>query len=101
MPNTKARLLIVDDEPSIRMSLSLVLHEIGYFVRTAADGLSALRSVIRGSPARLTDGGRLLVEHGYNQSDTVRRLLTTHGFMKVQSWRDLAGIERVSGGGRP
>jgi release factor glutamine methyltransferase len=66
-----------------------------------ADGLSALRSVIRGSPARLTDGGRLLVEHGYNQSDTVRRLLTTHGFMKVQSWRDLAGIERVSGGGRP
>lgn len=42
MPNTKAKVLIVDDEPSIRISLSLVLAEIGYQVRCAEDGLSAL-----------------------------------------------------------
>ena len=42
MPNTKTRLLIVDDEPSVRTSLSCVLNEIGYRVRTAEDGLSAL-----------------------------------------------------------
>jgi DNA-binding NtrC family response regulator len=42
MSNTKARLLIVDDEPSIRISLSLVLTEIGYRVRSAEDGFSAL-----------------------------------------------------------
>jgi CheY-like chemotaxis protein len=42
MPDTKPTLLIVDDEPSIRTSLSLVLAEIGYSVRTAEDGFSAL-----------------------------------------------------------
>jgi CheY-like chemotaxis protein len=42
MPGTKAKLLIVDDEPSIRTSMSLVLTEIGYWVRSAEDGFSAL-----------------------------------------------------------
>jgi CheY-like chemotaxis protein len=42
MPDTKPTLLIVDDEPSIRTSLSLLLAEIGYSVRTAQDGFSAL-----------------------------------------------------------
>lgn len=45
MPITKARLLIVDDESSVRLSLSCVFEAIGYRVRTAADGLSALNSL--------------------------------------------------------
>jgi release factor glutamine methyltransferase len=31
----------------------------------------------------------------------VRKLLEQRGFSEVQSWRDLAGIERVSGGKLP
>jgi CheY-like chemotaxis protein len=42
MPDTKANLLVVDDEPSNRMSLASLLREIGYRARTAEDGLSAL-----------------------------------------------------------
>ncbi|MGO9339804.1 MAG: response regulator [Terracidiphilus sp.] len=42
MPDTKANLLIVDDEPSIRTTLSCLLEEMGFRVRTAEDGLSAL-----------------------------------------------------------
>lgn len=42
MPNAKPSLLIVDDESSVRTSLSCVLAAIGYRVRTAEDGLSAL-----------------------------------------------------------
>jgi CheY-like chemotaxis protein len=38
----KASLLVVDDEPLIRSSLSVALSEIGYSVRTADDGFSAL-----------------------------------------------------------
>jgi CheY-like chemotaxis protein len=45
MPDTKANLLIVDDEPSIRITLSCLLKEIGYRVRTAEDGLSALNRI--------------------------------------------------------
>jgi release factor glutamine methyltransferase len=65
-----------------------------------ADGLSALRTIIEGAPAHLAPGGFLLMEHGYDQAPAVRDLLVRHGFRQVQSWHDLAGIERVSGGVR-
>ncbi|WP_322405364.1 peptide chain release factor N(5)-glutamine methyltransferase [Massilia luteola] len=63
-----------------------------------ADGLSALRIIIEGSPRHLVPGGWLLLEHGYDQAAAVRALLLDAGFTDVQSWRDLGGIERVSGG---
>jgi release factor glutamine methyltransferase len=65
-----------------------------------ADGLSALRTIVDGSPAHLVPGGWLLMEHGYDQAAAVRALLDAGGYTEVQSWRDLAGIERVSGGRR-
>ncbi len=66
-----------------------------------ADGLSALRTIIAGAPDRLAPGSWLLMEHGYDQSAAVRALLLSSGYTDVQSWQDLAGIERVSGGRRP
>src|ERR1035437_9183926 len=48
MLNTKGSLLIVDDESSIRISLSHVLTEIGYSVRIAEDGFSALAEMHQG-----------------------------------------------------
>jgi release factor glutamine methyltransferase len=63
-----------------------------------ADGLSALRTIAAGAAARLAPHGWLLMEHGYDQAAAVRALLVAHGYIEVQSWRDLAGIERVSGG---
>jgi DNA-binding response OmpR family regulator len=43
MPN--ANILIVDDEPDIRDTLALMLSEEGYRVRTACDGVDALKSI--------------------------------------------------------
>jgi release factor glutamine methyltransferase len=63
-----------------------------------ADGLSALRTIVQGAPARLVAGGWLLMEHGYDQAAHVRALLAEAGYVDVASWCDLAGIERVSGG---
>jgi len=63
-----------------------------------ADGLSALRTIIEDAPAHLVPDGFLLMEHGYDQALAVRDLLALHGFRQVQSWHDLAGVERVSGG---
>jgi release factor glutamine methyltransferase len=62
-----------------------------------ADGLSALRAIVAGAAAHLVPGGWLLMEHGYDQAASVRALLDAGGYTEVQSWRDLAGIERVSG----
>jgi CheY-like chemotaxis protein len=50
MPRAKQRVLIVDDEPSIRESLSWVLTEIGYSIREAEDGLSALIEIRKEIP---------------------------------------------------
>ncbi|MES2538084.1 MAG: peptide chain release factor N(5)-glutamine methyltransferase [Pseudomonadota bacterium] len=63
-----------------------------------ADGLSALRTIIAGASRHLAPGGWLLMEHGFDQAAAVRRLLEAHAFCEMQSWRDLAGIERASGG---
>ncbi|PRC94236.1 peptide chain release factor N(5)-glutamine methyltransferase [Solimicrobium silvestre] len=65
-----------------------------------ADGLSAYRQLIAGAVSRLTEDGWLLLEHGYDQAQAVRALLTEHQFINVQSWCDIAGIERVSVGQR-
>lgn len=63
-----------------------------------ADGLSAYRIIINGARNYLRTNGYLLLEHGYDQSDAVQELLRLAGFSEVQSWPDLAGILRVSGG---
>ncbi|MCP3725420.1 peptide chain release factor N(5)-glutamine methyltransferase [Paraburkholderia sp. CNPSo 3272] len=63
-----------------------------------ADGLTALRAIVAGAPARLAPGGVLWMEHGYDQAAAVRALLNDAGFRDVRSERDLAGIERISGG---
>jgi release factor glutamine methyltransferase len=62
-----------------------------------ADGLDDLRRVITGARTHLHPGGVLLLEHGYDQAAAVRALLMEQGFANPESWRDLAGTERVSG----
>lgn len=65
-----------------------------------ADGLQDLREIVQGAGAWLKPGGWLWLEHGWDQAQAVRALLLAHGFADVSSQRDLAGIERISGGRR-
>lgn len=65
---------------------------------SGAAGLDDLASIIHGAPARLEAQGWLFVEHGHDQAAAVRSLFTDAGFASIASWKDLAGIERVSGG---
>ncbi|AJC15087.1 peptide chain release factor N(5)-glutamine methyltransferase [Pandoraea sputorum] len=66
-----------------------------------ADGLAALRVIVAGAPSRLLPDSWLLCEHGYHQAADVRALCTAAGFTDVGSERDLADIERTTGGRRP
>ncbi|AHB04174.1 SAM-dependent methyltransferase [Pandoraea pnomenusa 3kgm] len=65
-----------------------------------ADGLAALRTIVAGAPSRLLPQSWLLCEHGYHQAADVRDLCVAAGFVDVVSERDLAGIERTTGGRR-
>jgi release factor glutamine methyltransferase len=62
------------------------------------DGLSCIRLIIVQARAYLERGGGLLFEHGYDQAARCRALLAQAGYFDVETRRDLAGIERVSGG---
>ena len=61
-------------------------------------GLDDLAEIIMQAPARLEPDGWLFLEHGYDQAVAVRGLLADGGFAAIASWKDIAGIERVSGG---
>jgi release factor glutamine methyltransferase len=63
-----------------------------------ADGLSAYRALCAGLGTYLAPGGWVLFEHGYDQAAAVQALLQEQALQSVQTWPDLAGIPRISGG---
>lgn len=81
--------------------LDALRHEPRQALTSGADGLADLRQIIVGAPHHLRLGAWLLLEHGFDQAQAVRALLDAAGFKQVQSRRDLAGIERCSGGQWP
>lgn len=62
------------------------------------DGLDDIRHICAQAGRYLNAQGWLLLEHGYDQAGQVRDILRQAGFQQVFSARDLAGIERVTGG---
>ncbi len=96
--------LIVSNPPYIREAdphLADLGHEPLQALTAGPDGLVDLRRIIDAGPLHLTPGGWLLLEHGHDQAQAVRELLVRRGFHSVRSERDLAGIERCSGGQWP
>ena len=71
-------------------------HEPPQALSPGHDGLTAIRRIIADARLYLVAGGTLVVEHGYDQADAVRALLTDAGYTNVMSWRDLAGVPRVA-----
>jgi release factor glutamine methyltransferase len=65
-----------------------------------ADGLDVLRQIIAGSTNALIAGGTLMVEHGYDQGESVHALFARHGYREITLHRDLAGLPRVTTGVR-
>ncbi|WP_081759025.1 peptide chain release factor N(5)-glutamine methyltransferase [Thioalkalivibrio sp. HK1] len=63
-----------------------------------SQGLDMLTRLARQAPARLVPGGRLALEHGWQQGEDVRRLLAENGFCEIETRCDLAGHERITSG---
>lgn len=95
---------IVSNPPYIANAdphLAALAHEPLQALASGTDGLDDIRTIVAQAPAHLRPGGWLLLEHGYDQAAAVRALLTQAGFADAQSRRDLADIERCSGGRWP
>jgi CheY-like chemotaxis protein len=68
-----SKLLIVDDDPSILFSMESVLDEIGYSVRSADNGLSALAEIEKENPDILLSDLNLPRMSGFELLQVVRR----------------------------
>ncbi|WP_439101890.1 peptide chain release factor N(5)-glutamine methyltransferase [Congregibacter sp.] len=95
--------LIVSNPPYIaendgHLSTGDLRFEPRSALASGADGLDDIRHIVALAPGYLEAGGRLLLEHGFEQGTAVRALLSAAGFEDVASCKDLAGLERVSGG---
>ena len=75
MRDTRAKLLLVDDEPDIRMVLSAILTEMGHEVRSAADGFAALREIHDWMPDILLSDLNMPGMSGFELLSIVRRRL--------------------------
>lgn len=73
-----------------------VRHEPAGALEAGAHGLSCLRRLIGCAPGSLRPGGWLVVEHGHDQGESVRKLMQESGLGTVKTIRDLAGLERVT-----
>ena len=63
---------------------------------SGADGLNAIRRIVGDAPAHLEAGGWLMLEHGWDQGESVRALLQVAGFIDVETVQDLEGRDRVT-----
>jgi release factor glutamine methyltransferase len=62
------------------------------------NGLGCLDHIILGAIQYLKPGGLIALEHGFNQSQAVTRLMQAAGLVDIQARPDLAGHLRVSSG---
>ena len=63
---------------------------------SGADGLDAIRHIIKDAPPHLNPHGWLMLEHGYHQASKVAALLKQAGFSDISHLIDLSGIDRVT-----
>ena len=96
--------LVVSNPPYVAAGdphLAALRHEPAQALVAGPDGLDDLRRIVAGVPGHLRPGGWLLLEHGHDQGPAVRALLAAAGFGDVATRRDLAGMDRCSGGRMP
>lgn len=96
--------LIVGNPPYVAEGdahLGALRHEPLQALTAGADGLDALRRIVGAAGAHLEPGGWLLLEHGHDQSEAVRALLSSAGLADLLTRPDLAGLPRCSGGRHP
>jgi release factor glutamine methyltransferase len=87
---------IADGDP--RVEAGVHRHEPHTALFSGATGLESLSVVVAGAPRHMNPGGWIVLEHGDQQGEAVRRLLADRGFVDVVTLPDLAGLDRCTEG---
>lgn len=92
--------IVVSNPPYIETSIiPSLMDDVKSFEPISAldggdDGLACYRSLIPSAYAKMNDGGLLLLEIGYDQKETVSRLLRDD-WNNIQCFKDLGGNDRI------
>ena len=62
----------------------------------ATDGLGDIRNIIKQASDYLTHNGQVLVEHGYDQAESVHNLFAAAGYTNIINYRDLNNLPRCT-----
>ncbi|ARC54961.1 hypothetical protein AOQ88_01755 [Candidatus Riesia sp. GBBU] len=68
---------------------------------SSSSGLNDIRIIIKKSCKQLFNNGWLVLEHGYNQGKSVRKLFCDFNYKNVESFLDYGEKERVTIGRKP
>lgn len=93
--------LIVSNPPYIDpLDPHLQQGDVAYEPRSALisdnQGFADIKHIVAHSKRYLIEGGWLAFEHGYEQGDTSRAMLTEQGYLNVRTVKDYAGKDRVT-----
>ncbi len=76
------------------------LENLQYEPRTALvaanKGYSDLEHIIFNAPDYMKANAKLVLEHGYNQSEAIKQKLNSNCYLNVKPHKDLAGILRIT-----
>ncbi|MDF2154915.1 peptide chain release factor N(5)-glutamine methyltransferase [Vibrio sp. CAU 1672] len=102
VPGTKFALIVSNppyiDERDPHLSQGDVRFEPKSALVAADKGLADIRHIAQSARQYLEDGGWLAFEHGYDQGDAVRAILTQLGYQQVATEQDYGGNDRVTYG---
>lgn len=65
---------------------------------SGVDGLDDIRKIVQDAPDYLKTNGWLMLEHGFDQAESVATLLKARGFNQIDHAKDIAGTLRVTFG---
>lgn len=95
--------LVVSNPPYIpSRRIARLPPEVGFEPRLAldggADGLDAIRAIVRAAPRLLVPGGGIALEMDRLHGKAVRALLEAAGFARVSILKDYQGFDRIASG---
>lgn len=95
--------IIVSNPPYIklgdlRLSEAVRQYEPEEALIAADNGFSDLQSIIANAQCHLAPEGWLIVEHGWEQQEYVKKNLQKTGFIEIAGFNDLAGLPRAVAG---
>lgn len=94
--------IIVSNPPYIAESDQHLQRDIKFepteALIAADNGLRDIKNIIQHAQSHLKSTGLLMLEHGCDQGENVRSLMSQHGYKNIITHKDLAGLERVTVG---